>query len=95
MFEAGVDVMTSGDHLWDQREVESLQRQLRLTSDRVLVDAAATESAIKGVKGPKVLHIATHGFFLPKQPEPPPGQRPAVRHGPSLGPGGAGAAGLG
>ncbi len=24
VFEAGVDVMTSGDHLWDQREVESL-----------------------------------------------------------------------
>ena len=24
VFEAGVDVMTSGDHLWDQREVESM-----------------------------------------------------------------------
>ena len=24
VFEAGVDVMTSGDHLWDQREVEAL-----------------------------------------------------------------------
>jgi len=32
--------------------------------------AQATEAALKGVSGPAILHIATHGFFLPAQ-EPP------------------------
>ena len=32
VFEAGVDVMTSGDHLWDQREVESLLESEALTT---------------------------------------------------------------
>ncbi|HYD56612.1 MAG TPA: CHAT domain-containing protein [Burkholderiales bacterium] len=30
----------------------------------VLTGAGATESAAKGVRGPSILHIATHGFFL-------------------------------
>jgi len=33
--------------------------------------AHATETALKQVHQPSVLHIATHGFFLPDQPEPP------------------------
>ncbi|HTR49539.1 MAG TPA: CHAT domain-containing tetratricopeptide repeat protein [Kofleriaceae bacterium] len=32
----------------------------------------ATESAVKAVHGPKILHLATHGFFLPDEPPPPP-----------------------
>ncbi|MDX6559918.1 MAG: hypothetical protein QOF72_2967 [Blastocatellia bacterium] len=30
----------------------------------VLTGAAATESAVKQVKAPRILHLATHGFFL-------------------------------
>ena len=36
-----------------------------LPGARVLTRASATESAIKQVSGPRVLHVATHGFFLP------------------------------
>jgi CHAT domain-containing protein len=33
----------------------------------VLTEARASESAVKGVSAPSILHIATHGFFLPDQ----------------------------
>jgi CHAT domain-containing protein len=35
---------------------------------RVLRGSAATESALKHVDAPSILHIATHGFFLPAAP---------------------------
>lgn len=31
----------------------------------VLTEAKATENALKQVQGPSILHLATHGFFLP------------------------------
>src|SRR5262249_10496263 len=30
----------------------------------VLTEAAATETALKQLQGPRILHVATHGFFL-------------------------------
>ena len=36
-----------------------------LPGARVLTQANATESALKRASGPRVLHVATHGFFLP------------------------------
>lgn len=31
----------------------------------------ATEGALKKIRAPKILHLATHGFFLPDEPPPP------------------------
>lgn len=43
---------------------------------QVLTQDKATESALKQVRGPRILHIATHGFFLTDQPrELPVGDR--------------------
>jgi CHAT domain-containing protein/tetratricopeptide (TPR) repeat protein len=36
---------------------------------RVLTEAQATEAALKQVSGPSLLHVATHGFFLPDEPQ--------------------------
>ncbi|WNC59947.1 CHAT domain-containing protein [Thermosynechococcus sp. QS41] len=35
-----------------------------LPQARLLVQGAATEAAVKAAKSPKILHLATHGFFL-------------------------------
>jgi CHAT domain-containing protein/Tfp pilus assembly protein PilF len=35
-----------------------------LPEAQVLTGRAATESAVKAVRGPRILHVATHGFFL-------------------------------
>jgi CHAT domain-containing protein len=40
-----------------------------LSGVRVLTQAQATEAALKAVSAPRVLHIATHGFFLPDRRE--------------------------
>ena len=41
-----------------------------LPKPEVRTGAQATEGALKQVTGPVILHIATHGFFLPDQPQP-------------------------
>lgn len=44
------------------QEAQTLQAML--TGATVLTKGQATESAIKQLSGPRILHIATHGFFL-------------------------------
>jgi CHAT domain-containing protein len=39
-------------------------------TSRVLLGAEATEQAVKAARAPALLHLATHGFFLPEQPIP-------------------------
>jgi CHAT domain-containing protein/Tfp pilus assembly protein PilF len=51
------------------QEGERLQKLLRLPKSAVLSGAQANEGALKSVSGPRLLHIATHGFFLADQPE--------------------------
>jgi CHAT domain-containing protein len=52
-------------------ELESIQSLLQKQGWQVemYTEEKATEEAIKNVKGPRVLHVATHGFFLPDQKE--------------------------
>jgi tetratricopeptide (TPR) repeat protein len=38
-----------------------------LINARVLTDEQATEAALKELNSPRILHVATHGFFLPDQ----------------------------
>lgn len=38
-----------------------------LPGARVLTERDATEAALKQVSAPRILHVATHGFFLPEQ----------------------------
>lgn len=48
---------------------EATQISSLLPGSRVLTGKDATETALKGVRRPRVLHIATHGFFLSDQPK--------------------------
>src|SRR5262249_21832657 len=45
--------------------VEARALAALLPEAKVLTGAQATEAAIKQVSGPSLLHVATHGFFLP------------------------------
>ena len=40
-----------------------------LPNVKVLTEGEATEGALKRLTGPSILHVATHGFFLPDQPQ--------------------------
>lgn len=43
----------------------------RMTGLKLYRGADATEAAVKAVHGPRILHLATHGFFLPDELPPP------------------------
>ncbi|WP_437667284.1 tetratricopeptide repeat protein [Sorangium sp. So ce1182] len=49
-------------------EGEAVRQEL--AGARLLLGQAATESAVKALRGPQVLHIATHGFFASNQEAP-------------------------
>ncbi|MEM6435539.1 MAG: CHAT domain-containing tetratricopeptide repeat protein, partial [Cyanobacteria bacterium P01_D01_bin.115] len=46
-----------------------------LPNATILTDADATENALKQVQAPRILHIATHGFFLQDVERPDPNSR--------------------
>ena len=48
-------------------EAKALQGLLKLDAQEVLTGADATEEKLKGLHGPRILHVATHGFFLSDQ----------------------------
>jgi CHAT domain-containing protein len=49
-------------------EVRAIGDLLGLPQERIVTGTAATEQAVKRVRGPEILHIASHGFFLPDLP---------------------------
>ena len=40
-----------------------------LTGGSLLVQQQATAEAVKSIPAPKILHLATHAFYLPNQPQ--------------------------
>jgi CHAT domain-containing protein len=50
-----------------EQEAQALKRVLRLKDEQVLTGARASEKSVKQLKGPRILHLATHGFFLEAQ----------------------------
>ena len=50
----------------------------------VLRGTKATEDALKHLAGPRILHVATHGFFLPAEAPPPPVAASQFQAGPSM-----------
>jgi CHAT domain-containing protein/Tfp pilus assembly protein PilF len=45
-------------------EAKALKTLLQLDAAHVLTGDQATEARLKGLHGPRILHLATHGFFL-------------------------------
>ena len=45
-------------------EAKALQALLKLDAQNVLTGANATEARLRQLHGPRLLHVATHGFFL-------------------------------
>jgi CHAT domain-containing protein len=52
-------------------EAEALTIKTELAGARVLLWKEATETEVKRVRAPRILHLATHGFFLSEKSGPP------------------------
>lgn len=65
-----VDYFTQQNTIPDFREFWTDYQSLNLSSFDVTVftQSQATENAVKQLQAPKIIHIATHGFFLPNLP---------------------------
>ena len=48
-------------------EAKALQTLLKLDAQNVLTGDRATEASLRELHGPRILHVATHGFFLNDQ----------------------------
>jgi CHAT domain-containing protein/Tfp pilus assembly protein PilF len=48
-------------------EAKALQSLLKLDAQNVLTGDRATEASLRELHGPRILHVATHGFFLNDQ----------------------------
>jgi CHAT domain-containing protein/tetratricopeptide (TPR) repeat protein len=66
------------------READALRTVLHLAGDQVLTGARATETALKTLHRPRIVHLATHGFFLPEQTETSEAENPLLRSGLAL-----------
>jgi CHAT domain-containing protein len=53
-------------------EANALRSLLKLDARNVLTGARATEASIRDLHGPRILHLATHGFFLADRRAPVP-----------------------
>jgi MYXO-CTERM domain-containing protein len=61
------DIATMSFDSLSSTEQEGQRIGAHLAGARVLLRAAATEAEVKAARGPSVLHLATHGFFLRDQ----------------------------
>jgi tetratricopeptide (TPR) repeat protein len=52
-----------------EKEAQAIQSLLSLPSDRLKLQSQASETLLKQVQSPQLLHIATHGFFLDRSSE--------------------------
>jgi CHAT domain-containing protein len=52
-----------------EKEAQAIQSLLNLPSDRLKLQSQASETELKQVQSPQLLHIATHGFFLDQPSE--------------------------
>ena len=48
-------------------EAKALTPILKVKDEHLLTQAKATEARLKQLHGPRILHIATHGFFISDQ----------------------------
>jgi CHAT domain-containing protein len=65
-------------------EAEVLTKILKLDATRVGMADQASEARLRQAKGPRILHIATHGFFLPDDPASGTRRQPMLRSGIAL-----------
>ncbi|HZI03925.1 MAG TPA: CHAT domain-containing protein, partial [Archangium sp.] len=63
-------------------EAEAIQRMLPQT--RLLLGRDATKQALLTLDTPGLLHIATHGFFMPDEPVPPASTSVVLKDAPNL-----------